>query len=592
MPGLHFVTNFKSGVDSQKAVATTRKLCHDQRYFSETVISDQSTFLSFTSYPGYPICLIDTDDLLIVLEGHIQGYSEHELETELVRVAKSALGDGNDADLGDWLMKQNGEFILFFMDRVSSKTAILTDVLGRLPLYLHTSPGKIVVSREMQFIPDYCAATDLCKTSVASYLLFGFVPDRGTLLAATRRAPAGCIIRVCGQASAISVSKAVELCFDQKDDLWHRPSVASQLADEFKETTRQLVSYYQDTALSLSGGMDSRTVAAALNAIDHDLRAFTFLDHTGSASEDVKVAREIADALDLDWKVVSLPPASQPDRDWIIRLKGGIILSSTAEDFPFLGTIREELGNDLIYLSGDGGDKVLPCLLPAVRFRSVKKLAQFILERNALFQPNVVSRLTGVSVADMLENLMTLLNAYPEQSLGHKYVHFMIYERAMKWLFEGEDRNRCSFWCSTPFYGLSFFKMAMRVPDSLKLYNRLYREFMSTLSGKVASIRDAGSGAPPASARYGRQELLLHWLRRCPSLLNKLKRIRGRSPGRDTDTELTQLRQGSCFSSPSIAEYLSSSDLREVLENQVDLSRTQTELLYNLTNVIRLYHKT
>src|SRR5262249_41166088 len=97
---------------------------------------------------------------------------------------------------------------------------------------------------------------------------------------------------------------------------------------------------------------------------------------------------------------------------------------------------------------------------------------------------------------DIVNELRDRLTAYPEEQWADRYVHFEIFERAFKWLFEGEDRNRGFFWSTAPFYATPFFLAAMRCGDRHKAHRALYRDFLLEISPAAAEVEYAGIGAP------------------------------------------------------------------------------------------------
>ena len=104
---------------------------------------------------------------------------------------------------------------------------------------------------------------------------------------------------------------------------------------------------------------------------------------------------------------------------------------------------------------------------------------------------NDVEKLVRMPHGSLVASLTEHLDSYPEQSFSRKYLPFMIRERAIRWLFEGEDRNRCEFWSCTPFYSLPFFTAAMACPEDMKRNHQLYRKFLMRLSPAAAGLPDA-----------------------------------------------------------------------------------------------------
>jgi len=88
-----------------------------------------------------------------------------------------------------------------------------------------------------------------------------------------------------------------------------------------------------------------------------------------------------------------------------------------------------------------------------------------------------------------------------EGVVKQKYVHFLISERTMKWLFEGEDRNRYFFWSVSPFYSNKFFDYAMNCSDEIKKDYKLFSVFLNKLSPEMASVKNANWDLPITSAK-------------------------------------------------------------------------------------------
>ena len=73
-------------------------------------------------------------------------------------------------------------------------------------------------------------------------------------------------------------------------------------------------------------------------------------------------------------------------------------------------------------------------------------------------------------------------------------------ERGIKWLFEGEDRNRFFFWSVAPYYGQFVFNYAMNVSDNLKSGHKLYNNFLANLSPELLKIKNALWNVPADSS--------------------------------------------------------------------------------------------
>jgi hypothetical protein len=114
-----------------------------------------------------------------------------------------------------------------------------------------------------------------------------------------------------------------------------------------------------------------------------------------------------------------------------------------------------------------------------------------------------VAQLTGMPSAEIVEELAQVLHASPESNLTAKYAHFMVYERAHKCLFEGEDRNRAYLWSMTPFYSPDVFDYAMSCGEAKKRRYRLYRELLSHMLPQARHLPNVNWGIPAATPATG-----------------------------------------------------------------------------------------
>lgn len=180
----------------------------------------------------------------------------------------------------------------------------------------------------------------------------------------------------------------------------------------------------------------------------------------------------------------------------LLRRKQGLNPLSMSYLIPYLEHVAQCFGRGATFFTGDGGDKVLPDLRSMADIADADHAARELLRRHQIMPLEHVAALTGISQAEIFITLRDRLDAYPEERWIDRCVHFEIFERAFKWLFEGEDRNRGFLWSTTPFYAAPFFAAAMRYGSRHKAHRALYREFLLAISPAAAAVEYAGVGAP------------------------------------------------------------------------------------------------
>lgn len=339
--------------------------------------------------------------------------------------------------------------------------------------------------------------------------------------------------------------------------------------------------------MGLSGGHDSRAVAAGLARAETSPKAYTWVPD-GPEVPETRCARRVAEALGFSWTEVHTPPPSAAHADRIIQLKGGLVYTATAFGVPFLDRLRELDGPGTTYFSGDGGHESLPCLQPTMKFSSVDQLIRFLLQREATSDLDLASSLVGSTAGQLLEELDAVLSSYPEMDFGRKLVHFRIHERSRKWLYEGEDRNRSWFWCCTPFYGTPFFVDVMRVPQRRKRFHRFYRDFLKALSPAMTVIPDANRGLSLSSPWYSPRLRLITLLERNPELLNAVKRRLRRESGPTTPGLVGTVIRAQVDLCPDLSLYFDTDLLKRMVEPAANISPFVLHQVLTLTSAVEL----
>jgi asparagine synthase (glutamine-hydrolysing) len=285
--------------------------------------------------------------------------------------------------------------------------------------------------------------------------------------------------------------------------------------------------------LALSGGLDSRTVAACLNRGRIPFTGVTRLDHLKRSNSDSEIAEQLANVLKMDWRLFRVRPPRGEDLLRLLRMKNGLNYLGMAFILSFLDAIRKEYGAGLTYFTGDGGDKVLRDLRPCWRMKNPDALMGYIFSRNQMLDVGKVAALTRTCVEEIVGEVRNYVMGFPENDLNQKYVHFLLSERVFKYLFEGEDRNRCFFWSVTPFYSMPFFRYAIACPDEQKERFALHRAMLLALSAAACSVTYPYWRAPVLGKRYLVYLLMRSFLDRIPARLKRSIRSLKASRARD-----------------------------------------------------------
>ncbi|MEE8576122.1 MAG: asparagine synthase-related protein [candidate division Zixibacteria bacterium] len=563
-------------------------LLHDTAYTFEVLYESDSALLALTRYPEYPVQIVNNHHLFLVLEGCLVDDNPVNYERELSELASHIFSGEKSAQLAvvDWLMTHDGDYLIVAHDRNKGEWAILTDPLARLPVYARKLDKELILSREFNLFRHF-QVQDFDRMALSQYLALGYSAGKRTLLAGIERLPASLLINI-GADGKTRTNLLHQWNLEQKHSLPFDGATDSLVSSFIKGCRRQR-NRVDRAFVTLSGGLDSRAVAAGLKQVDGNIPTVTFGGALGVHS-DVNTAREIAARFQLPWKYVELGKPAGSELVQILKTKGGIIQLSQAADIFFMSEAEKLFGRDATYFSGDGGHQLLPDLRPGRSFNSDNQLAKYILDRQSIMPLDIISKLCSVSSEDIIGSIEAILSNYPEQAYEQKYVRFLLYERAMRWLNEGEDRNRCYFWCQTPFFSLPFFRAAIACPDRHKSGHRIYAEFLHRLHAEATTVPYANYNSRIDSASFRMKMTAIRTISRFPKTLSALRASLRPEPRLSPMDTLVRCLSWQESHVSDLGEYFDKSVLSDIINRPERLSITAMDNLFTLTSALE-YHR-
>ncbi|MFC6767458.1 asparagine synthase-related protein [Natrinema soli] len=590
------ITGRTPDADDGSFASSLEPLVHTDRYEADVVFESASRSVGTTAYPEYPIRIVENDEYWVCLEGRIYDRDDETLERELLEVAAHVLAaDVDDGFLTEWLLETDGEFLLVAADKGSDRLGLLNDPLARLPTYYFHDGETFLFSRELRYLINEAPIEGFDPMGVAHCLLFGYSLGDRTLIDGANRLRPGTKLTVDPERGAVTETTLHRFDFGEPAYADRsRSRNAAELVDRFERACRQRSGDGTRDVISLSGGLDSRSVLAGYHAEEIPTTAATMASDEFVPSSDVELARELAEAFDIDWQRYDVGPPNGSDLDRIIKTKNGQIGLLTSFILDFFRQLREEYDAGLTYVTGDGGDKVLPDLTPATPIDDESALVDYVIAENCFLSLEQVAQITGLSADAIRRSVRDRLRLYPETDPASKYVHFLVYERGVNFLFEGEDRNRFFFWSTTPFYSIDFFRYAMNCPPEQKARYDLYRSFLTELAPAAAALAHPDYGVPVASTRHEAAAFVDDLLSRYPRVFDVVRPIVKSLNGLDTESQLrpstvdcirTQIEQ--C---EAVDDVLSTDELHAFLDAYADHDRVSVYRLFALTSFIDDIH--
>ncbi|MFH1687530.1 MAG: asparagine synthase-related protein [bacterium] len=588
MPGLH-IRHSGSGLPSDDHDSSLlNELCHDDYYSNRVLHCDDHTAVAFTSYPDYPIAIYDDARYWIVLEGKIYNVPGSRWHSDLRHLAHVVFegGSSGDGKIAGWLLDHDGDYVIVLRDKASGQWVLVNDVLARLPVYCAVSASGLVLSREFLYTARHQDPPRFNRLAIAEQLQFGYALGTKTLLEGVELLAPASVIRWSGSDNL--VEKRIVHTFDLGPNESLRPPLDSrrQLVELFETACRQRVDPRRPVIVTLSGGLDARSVLAGLVNTECNPMAMTHHQPLHTPQAEVDAAREVAAALGVDWHLSPLGSPTGGDLKLLLKLKGGLNELTMAYGLPFMRMLREKYPQGVNFFSGDGGDMTFRGLWRGPVARDNGVLADYILTRHQLLSSSIVTHLTGITLDQMRQDLLDRLIGCPEADTVDRFVHYMIFERAIRSPFEGEDRNRAACWCVAPFYSLPVFRLVMNLSDRSKRYHRFHCDFLKLLSPSAASVIESNQGSAPGSFRFRARTRLLDLLAGSPRIYRAIKRYRYRPSLLDHQSPVLTCLARQVSDGSTLANALQGEALKRYLTQPDSLNHDVWHRLLTLTSAV------
>jgi len=561
--------------------------------FNRRVVwQDQHSHLSCTTREDYPVFTWETEDLLVHLEGCIYHPEQPQLTTQLSDLAHLIFTEKKDriAHLARWLLHTDGDFLLVLVHKADGGIMVINDVFGRLPTYVHLRDGCLILSRDLRRVTQMLGAANFDRMALAQYLLLGFPLGKRSWFTGIEYLEPASLVFISPADASIKVTKLHEFNLEGVKHAFRSPTEnAHNLVGLFRQACRQRTGREGNNVVSLSGGLDSRAVAAGLRREEIPFTAATFLNSPPTNAADVRVASRVAEALGVEWHLFHPRPPQGKDLVQLLDMKGGANNLRMSFILPFFHQLREKFGPGMTYFTGDGGGDALGVSSPYRRVDTPQALLEYIIERYQIWPLDQVAALTRLAAQDIKAELAGHLASYPETAPDRKYKHFFCLEVATKMYHEGEDRNRHFFWSVTPFYSFEFFHYAMNCPDRDKEGYRLYREFLAQLHPAVAGIDYADWQAPLSSLKFSLLYQAKNLTRRRPNLIRRLRRFLGRYDKVGPESNILACLRDQSLAGALLNQYVDSRALARVLARPQDYDKNQLWSLLTLTSTLAYY---
>lgn len=398
----------------------------------------------------------------------------------------------------------NGSFVLALWDFKKNVLTIANDRYGLRPLYYFWQDHLFVFASEMKSIltiPQVKKRIDV--EAVAQFFSFNFIMKDRTLFEE---------IKILSPASILTFQsvkpnkesywtlnlKEDSKGFDKKDSLDRAHFLVKQAVQrQLKDGIPKI--------LSLSGGLDSRTILGAVAQLGYKIPTFTF----GTAEcPDRKLAKLIAETLGMENRFFELSP------DFLKRwAKLGVWLTegmNNCVNFHGIEFVPEIRKRASVVLNGLFGNEVFGLLsLRCVQFlfqkNSKKWMSGFFRQINHPFPESELIHLFQTRYSSQIKDLafrsfVKLIEDCPAFSPFNKFYYFRFREQAPKSFLYGLllDNNLVEY--RVPFCDYDLVDFALTIPPKERMLAIFYRRLVAEKFPPLGTIPYQRTGLPVNSS--------------------------------------------------------------------------------------------
>jgi asparagine synthase (glutamine-hydrolysing) len=578
---------------------------YNDSYKREILLTNDHYLVGCTKYAEYPTSLIENGEYWVCIEGKIYGKSDSVLKNEIFSLLKHVFkgihrSDRDKKIITDWLLQADGDFMIYAFNKNTKEFVIMNDALGRLPFYYYKDNEKIIASREIQFV-SYSIKDNkenhniFDKLGLAQLLLFSYTLGNRTALNNVYRLEPATVLRIYCNSPWQELDTIYRFNFEIKKYANVRiEKNAEELVSLFSEACRNRADYNAENIISLSGGLDSRAVAACLHKNKISCYAVTSTEPhwrpvKGSTSE-VEIAEQIAMSLGMEWENYGVMKPAAEDLIMMLKIKKGLTYLGHSFFLRYLEKLKKKYGlKPINFFTGRDGAVVFSDLSIIISNPdNLDCLTRGIIHLLGDLPLGEVAAVVKIKESEIVDELLNILSSYPEESLRQKLLHFLFFEDNAKFSFEIDDISRIYFWTVSPFNSLPFFKYIISCPDKQKSKYTLYREFFFIMSPPVAEIKNSNWGCSISSNKFKIIQSIMSLYWKYPHLRKIIKKLNDKGSYYPYKYDSTVIRciRDQLDNCSGLSKYLSRKEAEKILNNSADYTHYGFDNLLTVTSLI------
>lgn len=296
----------------------------------------------------------------------------------------------------------NGSFCGILWSNRDKRIILVTDKLSTRPIYYALKDKELIFSTHARAILQYPGfLRKINEMAIVKFLMYGKIGIIGddTFFNGVKTMPPASIL----------VTTKDEYEIHQYWDLEYKEGknfdakkCAENLAKIFSRSINTLINRFNgNVALLLSGGLDSRSILAALNPIEERVTAITF---GINRCTDINIAKKVASKFEVNHLVIEYDPEDLARyANYIVYVTDGQDIVSVSY-IPYIIQKTAEYGSNIV-MHGFALDNLLGGIFLRGEYFKIKDVKEFIylLEKNwSLFSVNELRCILGIKLSSLI----------------------------------------------------------------------------------------------------------------------------------------------------------------------------------------------
>ena len=388
----------------------------------------------------------------------------------------------------------NGCYSLALWDEQNSRLVLASDIYATRPLYFLHSDDKLYFSPSVFGLAKLLNKTQINLPALGQFLQTSMISGNHTWIENINKLIPGAILTF--KDNKITVQKYFQPKFEP-----NAISVFDSATGIVEHLKSALERHKKEKfSLSLSGGGDSRLVAALCKQLGYEFKTFTF---SGEKAGDLDIARMVSKKLELVHYPLLIPPdyLSEFIRDAVYNTNG----YTSAINFHGISTRTEVRKLAGIALSGLYGNNFLGYMSFGMqKFSSINDRAKFTAQLASWLNSGFdFEELNCTANKGDFQRSEEISSGLTDSYLQESYLDTLL---AIDHFGINSQRTLCGFWLEndmleyrTPFCDYDLMKFNLAIPGKHKLLMQIGREIWRTHFAELGEIEYQRTQLPIAS---------------------------------------------------------------------------------------------